>query len=95
MLNGVEQVVGGSATVWGPIVLKAPLKSPGSAYSPSDMSAGGLDGDGQWEFIVKWNGAANDNSQSGVTDNVYLDAYKMNGRNLSVLQSSSGKWKAS
>lgn len=48
-------------------------------YSPNDMSAADLDGDGQYELIVKWNpNNSHDNSEKGVTGNVIIDAYKIN-----------------
>ena len=38
-----------------------------------------MDGDGKYELIVKWDPSnSHDNSQSGYTGNVYLDAYKLN-----------------
>ena len=49
-------------------------------YSPNDCSAADLDGDGEYEIIVKWDPSnSKDNSQSGFTGNVFLDAYKVNG----------------
>lgn len=49
-------------------------------YSPNDCSAADLDGDGEYEIILKWDPSnSKDNSQSGFTGNVYLDAYKLNG----------------
>jgi len=49
-------------------------------YEANDMSVGDLDGDGQYEYVVKWNPTnAKDNSQSGYTGNVYIDAYELNG----------------
>ncbi|MFL6122488.1 hypothetical protein [Actinophytocola sp.] len=52
-------------------------------YSANDASVGDLDGDGQYEFVVKWDPSnSKDNSQSGYTGNVYLDAYKLNGTRL-------------
>lgn len=51
-----------------------------ATYTPSDMSTGDLDGDGEYELIVKWDPSnAHDNSQTGYTGNVYIDAYKMDG----------------
>lgn len=50
------------------------------SYSANDTSAADLDGDGVYELIVKWDPSnAKDNSQSGYTGNVYLDAYKLDG----------------
>jgi len=52
-------------------------------YTANDTSVGDLDGDGQYELIVKWDPTnAHDNSQAGYTGNVYLDAYKLNGTRL-------------
>ncbi len=63
------------------IPLNQPPQGPeGGYYSPNDVSVGDLNGDGEYEVIVKWNPSnAKDNSQSGVTDNVYLDAYTLDG----------------
>jgi rhamnogalacturonan endolyase len=52
-------------------------------YSANDCSVADLDGDGEYEFVVKWDPSnSRDNSQSGYTGNVYLDAYKLNGTRL-------------
>jgi hypothetical protein len=52
-------------------------------YSSNDASVGDLDGDGQYEIVVKWDPSnAKDNSQSGYTGNVYIDAYKLNGTRM-------------
>ncbi|GIJ71816.1 rhamnogalacturonan lyase [Virgisporangium ochraceum] len=53
------------------------------SYVANDASVGDLDGDGQYEIVLKWDPTnAKDNSQSGYTGNVYLDAYKLNGTRL-------------
>jgi hypothetical protein len=60
-----------------------PIQSPGSGYLANDASVGDLDGDGEYEIVLKWDPAdAKDNSQPGRTGNVYLDAYKLNGTRL-------------
>ena len=65
-----------------------PLNRPatgvfGATYSPGDASVGDLTGDGDYEIVLKWDPSnAKDNSQSGVTDNVYIDAYTLNGEHL-------------
>ncbi|MGN0182737.1 MAG: hypothetical protein ACI4DP_10085 [Candidatus Ornithomonoglobus sp.] len=52
------------------------------AYAPGDASCGDLDGDGEYEIILKWDANPQDNSNGGVTGNVYLDAYKTDGTKL-------------
>ena len=47
-------------------------------YSPNDCSVGDMDGDGEYELIVKWDPSnSKDNSQNGYTGNVYLDCYRL------------------
>jgi rhamnogalacturonan endolyase len=53
------------------------------SYSANDASVGDLDGDGEYELVLKWEPSnAKDNAQSGYTGNVYLDAYKLSGLHL-------------
>jgi hypothetical protein len=53
------------------------------SYSANDASVGDLDGDGQLEIVLKWDPSnAKDNSQSGYTGNVFIDAYRLNGQRL-------------
>lgn len=81
VLGGTEQADGGAATVWDSQVKTITLSNrPGNNHTPNDISVGDLDGDGQYELIVKWYpNDAKDNSQSGVTSNTYLAAYKLDG----------------
>ncbi len=58
------------------------LDRPGGGYSANDCSVGDLDGDGEYEIILKWEGEAHDNAHGGKTDNVLLDAYKLDGTKL-------------
>jgi hypothetical protein len=52
-------------------------------YEANDASVGDLDGDGSYEFILKWYPTnAKDNSQSGYTGDTYIDAYKVDGTRL-------------
>ncbi|MBU3111223.1 rhamnogalacturonan lyase [Clostridium lacusfryxellense] len=49
-------------------------------YSANDMSVGDVDGDGQYEYFVKWDPSnSKDVSQVGYTGNVYIDCYKFDG----------------
>ncbi|WP_112261686.1 rhamnogalacturonan lyase [Lentzea terrae] len=60
-----------------------PIQSPGSGYVANDASVGDLDGDGEYEIVLKWDPAdAKDNAQAGRTGNVHLDAYRLNGTRL-------------
>ncbi|MEV4990902.1 MULTISPECIES: rhamnogalacturonan lyase [Micrococcaceae] len=53
------------------------------SYSANDSSVADLDGDGAYEIIQLWNPSnAQDNSKSGYTGNVYVDAYRMDGTKL-------------
>ncbi len=52
-------------------------------YSANDASAGDLDGDGEYEIVVKWYPSnAQDNAFAGYTGNTILDAYKLDGTRL-------------
>ena len=74
-------------TPWSKIFLRQTLDRPADgvtpegesySYTPNDCSVSDVDGDGQYELIVKWDPSnSKDNSQKGYTGNVYLDAYKL------------------
>lgn len=52
-------------------------------YSPNDASIGDVDGDGEYEIILKWEPSnAHDNAHDGYTGPVLLDCYKLNGQHL-------------
>ncbi|WP_282943699.1 rhamnogalacturonan lyase [Paenibacillus sp. RC67] len=78
--------------VWSKEYLSIPLRKPEDGttpdgieytYSANDASVGDLDGDGEYEIILKWDPSnSHDNAHKGYTGNVYLDAYKMDGRFL-------------
>ncbi|MDQ0229238.1 rhamnogalacturonan lyase family protein [Metabacillus malikii] len=56
-----------------------PLGDPYS-YRANDASVGDLDGDGEYEIVLKWDPTnSKDNSQAGYTGNVYIDAYELDG----------------
>ncbi|RSM88644.1 rhamnogalacturonan lyase [Kibdelosporangium aridum] len=94
-VNGIESAGSESLTFNAEIAASTrdvPLQIPpggttpsGEAYtySANDASVGDLDGDGQYEIVLKWDPSnAKDNSQSGYTGNVYIDAYKLNGTRM-------------
>jgi rhamnogalacturonan endolyase len=96
VVEGVEQAPSAAFTIpaHAPVqqYLSLPLQIPAGgvtpdgvsyAYSANDASIGDLDGDGEYEIVLKWDPSnAKDNSQSGYTGNVYLDAYKLDGTRL-------------
>ena len=92
VIGKVEQGGCKPVKVWAKQYLEVPLKIPkGSTtpdgvkytYRPNDASVGDIDGDGQYEIILKWEPSnSKDNSQGGYTGNVYLDAYEMDGEFL-------------
>ena len=59
------------------------LNSPGSQYSPNDCCVGDVDGDGQYEIFLKWDPSnSKDNSQQGKTDDVIIDCYTLESKQL-------------
>ena len=72
------------ATIYKTLTLDRPATGAnGGTYSPNDCSVGDVDGDGQYEIFVKWDPSnSKDNSQSGITDNVFIDCYKLDGTKL-------------
>ena len=73
---------------WDKVWLKVPLDRPatgaqGGTYTPNDCSVGDVDSDGEYELFVKWDpSTSKDNSQGGITDNVFIDCYKLDGTKL-------------
>lgn len=52
-------------------------------YHANDMSVGDVDGDGEYEYFVKWDPSnSKDVSQKGYTGNCFIDCYKLEGRLL-------------
>lgn len=52
-------------------------------YAANDASVGDVDGDGQFEIVLKWNPSnAHDNAHDGYTGNVYMDCYRLTGERL-------------
>jgi hypothetical protein len=96
-VGGVESA-SPEAQVWASPFLSVPIQRPpggtvpsrctansgeGYTHDANDVSAGDLDGDGDYELVLKWDPTnAKDNSQSGCTGNVFIDAYELGGRRL-------------
>lgn len=92
VVAGRELPAEAAVAPWAQPYLRVPLQKPaggstpdGVAYSydANDGSVADLDGDGQYELIVKWQPSnAHDNSQRGHTGPTLLDAYKLDGTRL-------------
>jgi rhamnogalacturonan endolyase len=92
VVDGREQPAGASVTPWAQPYLRIPVQKPeggttpdGVAYSYqlNDGAPADLDGDGQYELVVKWQPTnAKDNSHRGYTGNTLVDAYKLDGTRL-------------
>jgi fibronectin type 3 domain-containing protein len=68
-----------------PIDKPAPYETPDGKvheYSANDIAVADLDGDGEYEIILKWDAGSHDNAHAGYTGIVYLDAYKLSGKKL-------------
>jgi len=92
VIDGVEQTASENSLNFANGYLDVALQIPTGGttpdgvaytYTANDASVGDLDGDGQYEIVLKWDPTnSKDNSQSGYTGNVYLDGYKLNGTRL-------------
>lgn len=89
--NGIESERSEGATPFTEF-LSIPLQRPEpqknkwnrfAEYSAQKAGVGDLDGDGEYELVVVWYpDNAQDNSQSGHTSPVFIDAYELNGTHL-------------
>jgi rhamnogalacturonan endolyase len=92
VVNGFEAAAAGDPVLPMATSRDVPLQIPPGGttptgesytYTANDASVGDLDGDGQWEIVLKWEPTnAKDNSQSGYTGNVIVDAYELDGRRM-------------
>ncbi|GII98344.1 fibronectin type 3 domain-containing protein [Sediminihabitans luteus] len=92
VVNGVERWATEEFTVWDDQTLDVPIDKPADAYTKdgqpysyraNDASIGDVDGDGQYEIVLKWDPTnSHDNSQAGYTGNVLVDAYELDGTRL-------------
>lgn len=95
VLNGVEQAASASYTLPANVAIQqyksVPLQIPpggtfmGSSYTynANDTSVADLDGDGEYEIIVKWDPTnSRDTASTGYSGPCILDAYKLDGTRL-------------
>lgn len=82
-VNGVITETTEVVTPWSNVYKSLKLSRPKAGYSPNDCSVADVDGDGEYELIVKWDPSdSKDNSQSGKTNAVYIDCYEFTGTRL-------------
>lgn len=87
--DGKELEACESVKVWEKEYLDIPIQKPEGGvtpagqeyeYSANDMSVADVDGDGEYEYIVKWDPSnSHDVSHKGYTGKQYLDCYKLDG----------------
>ena len=88
LIRGTEGPRSPAVTPWAQNYLRIPLSPPapspsGASYSANDGSPGDLNGDGQYDIVLKWDPSdAKENSQTGSTSNVFLDGYTLAGARL-------------
>jgi hypothetical protein len=80
---------GASVRPWSEGFYDLPLRRPADGVTPTgeaytyaanDMSVADVDGDGQYEYVVKWDPSnSKDVSQVGYTGPVYIDTYELDG----------------
>ncbi len=86
---GIEQPPCAEAAPWKQNYIDLPLRRPADEVTPAgekfsyranDMSVGDVDGDGEYEYIVKWDPTnSKDVSQRGYTGRCILDCYRLDG----------------
>lgn len=87
--GGTVQETSDEVQAWAQPYLSVPLIRPTDqtmpdgqtcSYTPNDCSAADVDGDGEYEIILKWDPSnSHDNSHQGYTGEVFLDCYKTEG----------------
>ncbi len=92
VVAGHEQAPSPGAAPWTQPYLRVPLQKPPGGTTPdgvayryeaNDGAPADVDGDGQYELIVKWQPTnAHDNSHKGYTGHTLVDAYKLDGTRL-------------
>lgn len=78
VINGQEGKPTAPAKVWNQNYISIPLQTP-EGCTPNDASVGDLDGDGEYEIVLKQEMRPRDNSQRGETGQTRLEAYRMDG----------------
>ncbi|MCR8666956.1 rhamnogalacturonan lyase [Aestuariibaculum sp. M13] len=89
IINGKEQEKSKPVAAWNDIYKMIPITAPKGGISPdgreykytaNDASVGDLDGDGQYEIVLKWEPTnSHDNSHRGYTGNTFLQGIEFDG----------------
>ncbi len=89
VINGEEQELSAAVDVWDTFYKSIPLTPPDGGTTPddetytyeaNDASVGDLDGDGDYEIVLKWMPTnSQDNSKSGYTGSTILQALEFDG----------------
>lgn len=89
IIEGVEHGLSNPVDVWVDIYKKIPITPPTGGTTPdnvsytyeaNDASVGDLDGDGQYEIVLKWMPTnSKDNAHSGHTGNTILQGLELDG----------------
>lgn len=91
VIEGTEGIATTGVSVWANNQLSIPLQIPaggtipdGTAYTytANDASVGDVDGDGEYEIILKWDPTALNHNGGGFSGDQIFDCYKMNGTRL-------------
>jgi len=85
--NLLETCVSGKT--WTNQSMEIPTSTPtdtrglGAVYTPNDAAFWDMDGDGEYEIILKWDPSnSKDAASDGVTSDTYIDCYKLDGTQL-------------
>ncbi len=78
-----------SGKTWENQSMEIPTTAPtdtrglGATYTPNDAAFCDMDGDGEYEIVLKWDPSnSRDAASNGVTSDTYIDCYKLNGKQL-------------
>ncbi|MEJ6981533.1 T9SS type A sorting domain-containing protein [Pedobacter sp. P351] len=91
VINGSEGPASAPATAWANNQLSIPLQMPPAGtlpdgrtytYTANDASVGDVDGDGEYEIILKWAPTIENHNSGGYSGKQIFDCYKLDGTRL-------------